>query len=59
MRRAPVPYAIAYVTLAEGPTMMTNLVDCDFDALKIGQDVEVVFQDAEEGAKVPMFRPAG
>lgn len=59
MRRAPVPYAIAYVTLAEGPTMMTNLVDCDFDALKIGQDVEVVFQDAEEGAKVPMFRPVG
>lgn len=59
MRRAPVPYAIAYVTLAEGPTMMTNLVDCDFDALKIGQDVQVVFEDAEEGAKVPMFRPAG
>jgi uncharacterized protein len=59
MRRAPVPYAIAYVTLAEGPTMMTNLVDCDFDALKISQDVEVVFQDAEEGTKVPMFRPAG
>ena len=23
MRRAPIPYAIAYVTLAEGPTMMT------------------------------------
>ena len=31
MRRAPVPYAIAYVTLAEGPTMMTNIVDCDLD----------------------------
>ena len=40
MRRAPVPYAIAYVTLAEGPTMMTNIVECDFDALEIGQDVE-------------------
>ncbi|HEU0155781.1 MAG TPA: zinc ribbon domain-containing protein, partial [Stellaceae bacterium] len=26
MRRAPVPYAIAYVTLAEGPTVMTNIV---------------------------------
>ena len=31
MRRAPIPYAIAYVTLAEGPTMMTNIVDCDLD----------------------------
>ena len=29
MRRAAIPYAIAYVTLAEGPTMMTNIVDCD------------------------------
>ena len=28
MRRVPVPYAIAYVTLEEGVTMMTNIVDC-------------------------------
>ncbi len=34
MRRVDRPFAIAYVTLAEGPTMMTSLVDCDFDALK-------------------------
>ena len=26
MRRAPVPYAMAYVTLAEGPRMVTNIV---------------------------------
>src|SRR5271156_1086453 len=30
MRRAEVPYVIAYVTLDEGTTMMTNIVDCDF-----------------------------
>src|SRR5690554_548377 len=36
MRRVPNPYAIAYVTLEEGPTIMTNIVECDFDALKIG-----------------------
>ena len=58
MRRAKEPYAIAYVTLAEGPTMMTNIVDCDFDALRIGQRVGVVFQDSEGGPPVPMFRPA-
>ncbi|MBV9967000.1 MAG: OB-fold domain-containing protein, partial [Alphaproteobacteria bacterium] len=34
MRRAPVPYAIAYVTLAEGPTIMTNIVDCDLNSIK-------------------------
>ena len=36
MRRAPIPYAIAYVTLSEGPAMMTNIVDCDLDQIRIG-----------------------
>jgi uncharacterized OB-fold protein len=58
MRRAPIPYAIAYVTLAEGPTMMTNIVDCDLDSIKIGQAVRLVFKPSEGGAPVPMFTPA-
>ena len=57
MRRAPVPYAIAYVTLAEGPTMMTNIVDCDLDSIKIGQAVRLVFKPSDGGAPVPMFTP--
>ena len=58
MRRgAPVPYAIAYVTLAEGPTMMTNIVDCDLDAIKIGQKVKVVFKPTEGGPPLPCFAP--
>ena len=52
MRRAPVPYAIAYVTLPEGPTMLTNIVDCDFDKLKIGQAVK-------RGVQADRRRPAG
>src|SRR5881397_69448 len=44
MRRVPVPYAIAYVTLEEGVTMMTNIVDCNLDAIRIGQRVKVVFK---------------
>jgi uncharacterized OB-fold protein len=40
MRRAPVPYAMAYVTLAEGPRMVTNIVDCDLDKLKVEQPVK-------------------
>jgi len=55
MRRAETPYAIAYVTLAEGPTMMTNIVDCDLDAIRIGQGVKLVFKPAENGQLVPMF----
>ena len=58
MRRAPEPYAIAYVTLEDGPTMLTNIVDCDFDALKIGQEVKIIFKPSEGGFPVPMFIPA-
>jgi uncharacterized OB-fold protein len=58
MRRASPPYAIAYVALAEGPTMMTNLVDCDFDALAIGQDVSLVFKASADGTPIPCFRPS-
>jgi uncharacterized OB-fold protein len=57
MRRAPVPYAIAYVTLAEGPVMMTNIVECDFEALRIGQEVTLCFVPSEGGPPVPCFRP--
>lgn len=58
MRRAPVPYAIAYVMLEEGPAMLTNIVDCDLEALTIGQRVRVVFKPSEgQGPPVPMFRP--
>ena len=57
MRQAKIPYAIAYVTLDEGPTMMTNIVETDLDAIRIGQRVRVVFVPTEGGAPVPMFRP--
>jgi uncharacterized OB-fold protein len=58
MRRAPEPYAIAYVTLEEGPAMMTNIVECDFARLAIGQPVQVSFRPTEGGPPVPVFRPA-
>ncbi|MBI09041.1 MAG: DNA-binding protein [Rhodospirillaceae bacterium] len=58
MRRANPQYAIAYVTLEEGITMMTNIVDCDFDSVAIGQLVELDFYETENGQKVPVFKPA-
>ena len=57
MRRVPEPYTLAYVTLAEGPKMLTNIVDCDVDKLKIGQKVHVVFKPAKEGPPIPAFAP--
>jgi uncharacterized OB-fold protein len=58
MHRAKDPYVIAHVTLAEGPTMLTNIVDCDFGKLSIGQPVTLAFKETENGPPAPMFRPA-
>ena len=56
-RAGPTPYAIAYVRLDEGVTMLSNIVDCDLDSLRIGQRVQVVFKPAEDGTMIPMFAP--
>lgn len=55
-RRATPPYAIAFVTLPEGPTLLTSIVDCDLDALAIGQKVRLGFEN-RDGQPVPVFRP--
>ncbi len=57
-RAGPVPYALAFVRLDEGVTMMSNIVDCDLDRVHIGQRVKLVFKPAEDGQPVPMFTPA-
>ncbi len=49
MRRAKPVTTIAYVTLAEGPTMLTSLVDCDVDRLRIGQAVRLVWKPTQAG----------
>jgi uncharacterized OB-fold protein len=59
MRKSPTgPYAVGYVTLDEGPSLLTNFVDCDLAALKIGQRVKVVFKPTD-GAPLPFFTPVG
>lgn len=58
MRRVPQPYTIAYVTLEEGPTMLTNLVDVDPDRVEIGQPVQLVFRTTEAGRPIPCFTTA-
>jgi uncharacterized OB-fold protein len=56
--RAKQPYVIAYVELVEGPRIMSNIVDCDFEALKVGQPVRLIFVTSEGGQPIPMFTPA-
>ncbi|SBS29187.1 hypothetical protein MSP8887_01019 [Marinomonas spartinae] len=57
MTRATPAYCIAYVELEEGPIILTNLVADDFNQIKIGQSVTVVFIASENGQKVPVFTP--
>ncbi len=57
MRRGKdAPYTLAYVTLDEGPAVLTNLAG-DPDTLAIGQRVRVAFAATEGGPPVPMFAP--
>jgi uncharacterized OB-fold protein len=58
-RRAKVPFAIAYVTLDEGVTMLSNIVQADLDALSVDMAVEVCFAKTEGGQALPVFRPTG
>lgn len=51
------PFVIAYVQLDEGPTMMTNVVDCDADSVTVGMAVEAVFDDTGEDNALVRFRP--
>ena len=49
--QASEPYVIAYVTLTEGPTLMTNIVDTPHDEIAVDAEVELVERDG-----VPFFR---
>ena len=54
---ADVPYVVALIQLDEGPTMMSNVVQCDPETLQIGNPVQVVFEDWSEEISIPQFRP--
>lgn len=56
-RRAPEPYAIAFVSLPEGPTILTAIVNADLDTLAIGQSVTLGFETRDD-QPVPVFSPA-
>jgi len=53
------PYAIAVVELAEGPRMMTNIVDCAQtpEALQLDMPLEVVFEKLDDEITLALFRP--
>jgi hypothetical protein len=55
--REALPYVVAYVELAEGPRVMTNIVDCEPDDVEVGMPVRVVFHDTGKGSALYRFQP--
>jgi len=55
------PYAIAVVELAEGPRMMSNILDCAQtpEALQLDMALEVTWEKLTDEITLPQFRPAG
>ena len=50
-----VPYSIAYVELAEGPRILTNLIADNLDSLLIGAEVQMAIERAEGNPPVLRF----
>jgi uncharacterized protein len=56
IRRGPDAGTIpAFVTLAEGPTMMAGIVDAAPEAVFIGAPVRLRFVESGEGQNIPLF----
>ena len=53
-----VPYVLAGVELEEGPKVMTNIINCDPESVRIGMKVKVTFVDATDEITVPFFEPS-
>jgi len=45
------------VDLDEGPRLLSNVIGCPYEQVKIGMPVEVVYEDHEEFT-LPKFKPA-
>jgi hypothetical protein len=54
---AEVPYVAAVVELAEGPHLMTNIVECVPDSVRIGMKVSVTYRQLADGVTLPVFEP--
>jgi uncharacterized OB-fold protein len=61
VRRAPLPafeapYVLAVVELAEGPLMLTRLIDCAVEAVGVGDPVRVAFTRLDDEINLYTFR---
>lgn len=50
------PYVVALIDLAEGPRMMSAIVDAEPEQLAVGVTVAVDFQAWSDDISLPVFR---
>lgn len=51
------PYVLGMIDVEEGVRMISNIVECDFDELENGMELEVVFDDVSDEITLPKWRP--
>ncbi len=51
------PHIIALTSLEEGPRLVANLLGVKPGDVRIGMQLKTVFEEVEEGLKLPQFRP--
>lgn len=52
-----VPYVVALITLDEGTRVLTNVVNCAPEDVKIGMPVKVAWEELTDGRNLPVFEP--
>lgn len=52
------PYVVVAVTLDAGVRMISNLVDCPLESIRIGMAVEGVWHPLSDGTHLLLFRPS-
>jgi uncharacterized protein len=56
--KSKVPYVLAMVALDEGVLMMSNIIECDVDTVRVDARVSVVFEKLGDDVGVPLFKLA-
>ncbi|MBI3989981.1 MAG: OB-fold domain-containing protein [candidate division NC10 bacterium] len=55
---AMVPYVVALIDMEEGVRLMSTIVGCELEAVRIGMPVEVLFEPVSDTITLYQFRPA-
>ena len=55
--RSRVPYAVALIDLDEGVRVMSNVVGCEPDDVRVGMVVTIDWEPLPDGRRLPQFTP--